>query len=341
MRTADFQYPLPTRAIAQRPVEPRDAARLLVASTLEDRRFADLPDLLRPGDLVVVNATRVRRARLHGRKASGGTVEALLLSDLGEGIWEGLVRPARKIRAGTRLIFGDLEATVLEDPDEGRTRLALAATDGDVEATLARIGEIPLPPYIHVPLEDPERYQTVYARTIGSAAAPTAGLHFTTRLLDRLAEAGIGLATVDLGVSADTFRPIKAANIEDHVMHAEHCRVPTPTADAITSVRQGGGRVVAVGTTVTRALETAARDDGAVEAVEGETHLYIRPGFRFRVVDLLVTNFHTPGSTLVVMVAAFMGPAWRTAYETALGRGYRFLSFGDAMLAERGPEQAR
>ena len=336
MQTADFFYDLPEASIAQSAVEPRDAARLLVADGLADRRFRDLPGLLRPGDLVVVNRTRVRRARLLGRRAgTGGRVEALLLRPGGEGCWEALVRPARRLRPGEVLHFGEISATVVENAGNGEARLSLDTGDLPLEEALARWGEVPLPPYFKGHLDDPERYQTVYAAAAGSAAAPTAGLHFTPQVLAGLAERGVAVAALDLDIGVDTFRPISADTLEGHRMHREDFRVPEETAAAVAAARQRGGRVVAVGTTVVRALESAANANGELRPGEGSTELFIIPGYPFRVVDLLVTNFHVPGSTLVVLVAAFMGDRWREAYGAALERGYRFLSFGDAMLAAR------
>jgi S-adenosylmethionine:tRNA ribosyltransferase-isomerase len=333
VETASFRYELPDDRIAQRPVEPRDGSRLLDTRTMADHRFRDLPALLQPGDLLVVNRTRVRRARLSGTKAdTGGAVEALLLAPLGDGRWEALVRPARRLRPGVALRFGDYEAEIVDGPADGRAILRFA--DPAIEDALEDIGTIPLPPYIHETLDDPERYQTVYAEREGSAAAPTAGLHFTPRLLEEAAGRGIGLARVDLQVGLDTFRPIAADRIAEHRMHAEVIEVGQECVDAVAETRRRGGRVVAVGTTVVRSLE-AASVGGELRPTSGPTDLYITPGYRFRTVDLLVTNFHAPGTTLLVLLAAFMGERWRAAYDAALERGYRFLSFGDAMLAER------
>jgi S-adenosylmethionine:tRNA ribosyltransferase-isomerase len=333
MRTADFCYDLPEDAIAQSAIEPRDSSRLLDTRDLSDHRFSALPALLREGDLVVLNRTRVRRARLHGTKDTGGAVEALLLGPDGGGRWEALVRPARRIRVGTEISIGATTATVVAGPDDGR--VLLEATVGSFEAAMGEVGEVPLPPYFHGTLADPERYQTVFADREGSAAAPTAGLHVTEGVVAGLAAAGVSTAYVDLDVGLDTFRPISADRLEDHAMHSERWQVDADAAAAVAAARARGGRIVAVGTTVVRTLESAAGDDGTVTAGEGRTDLFITPGHRFRCVDLLVTNFHVPGSTLVVLVAAFMGERWRRAYESALERGYRFLSFGDAMLAER------
>lgn len=341
LKTVDFDYPLPSEAIAQTPAEPRDSARLLRVEDLSDHRFFDLPDLLDAGDLVVVNDTRVRAARLLGRRRpagagsdaeAGGKVEALLLERREDGTWEALVKPARKVANGQELIFPGLTATVLTDPVEGRVVLRLVAP-GDIEDAIASHGEVPLPPYITGRLADPDRYQTVYAATPGSAAAPTAGLHFTRPVLDRLESRGISVASVELRVGVGTFRPITSEEVEDHRMHAEWVSVPDETAAAVAEARDRGRAVVAIGTTVVRALESRSMG-GRLEAGSGRTDLFIRPGHRFRSVDRLVTNFHAPRSSLLVMLAAFMGSGWRLAYETALRRGYRFLSFGDAMLVD-------
>lgn len=347
LQTIDFDYPLPSEAIAQTPAEPRDSARLLRVEDLSDHRFSELPDLLDARDLVVVNDTRVRAARLRGRRRSagagsdvqpGGKVEALLLERKDDGTWEALVRPARKVRSGQEIDFAGLKATVLTDPVEGRVVVRLEAP-GDVEKAVADHGEVPLPPYITRALADPERYQTVYAATPGSAAAPTAGLHFTRPVLDRLESRGISVASVELRVGVGTFRPITSEAIEDHRMHSEWVSVPQETAAAVAEAKDRGAAVVAIGTTVVRALE-ARSTGGRLEAGSGHTDLFIRPGHRFRSVDRLVTNFHAPRSSLLVMLAAFMGTSWRPAYETALERGYRFLSFGDAMLVDHSTEAA-
>ena len=336
MQTSDFSYLLPEEVIAQQPVDPRDAARLLDTRDMTDHTFRELADLLAPGDLVVVNKTRVRAARLRGKKLeSGGAVEVLLLRNTTGSEWEALIKPARRVRPGVALDLGGLMAKVTASLSDGVFELDLTTTDGaSVEQSIARLGETPLPPYIREPLVDAERYQTVFAERVGSAAAPTAGLHFTERVVDSLTDRGIELASVELEVGLDTFRPIGVEAITDHVMHSERYAIPPETAAAITRTRQTGGRIVAVGTTVVRSLETAF-DGKEVTAGNGSSDLFITPGYRFGVVDLLVTNFHVPASTLVVMMAAFMGPAWRSVYAHALARGYRFLSFGDAMLAER------
>ena len=330
--TTDFSYDLPAGAIAQHPVDPRDASRLLDADTLDDHGFASLPDLLSPGDVVVVNRSRVRAARLIGKRTgSGGRVEALLLRPIVNDRWTAVVRPARRLRPGTVIDFGPIRATIEETRGGGLVEVSMIA-DGSLEDAIAAAGTIPLPPYIHEPLADPERYQTIFAAEVGSAAAPTAGLHFTPGLVDQLTARKIAVAEIELRVGLDTFRPISSANIEDHLIHTESLTVPPEAAAAINDRR---GKVIAVGTTVVRTLETRASRDGRIEAGSVDTSLYITPGYEFSVVDRLVTNFHLPGTSLIVLVASFMGDRWRVAYETALSRGYRFASFGDAMIASR------
>ncbi len=332
MLTSDFSYDLPEGAIAQSAVEPRDSSRLLDTRVLRDHRFGELPALLDAGDLVVVNTTRVRKARLAAIKDTGGEVEVLLLTPLGDGSWDALVRPARRVRAGTRLTAGPVVLEARGDPRDGVVALAVVA--GSLEAAVDTVGGMPLPPYFHGFLEDPERYQTVFAERIGSVAAPTAGLHFTPGVLAELGARGIPVKSVDLEIGLDTFRPITATHLADHRMHRERVVVTEDVVEAVAAVRSRRGRVVAIGTTVVRSLEAAAAG-GVLRPMNDPTDLFITPGYRFGVVDVLVTNFHAPSSTLIVLVAAFMGEAWRGAYETALTRGYRFLSFGDAMLAER------
>ena len=341
MLTSELDYHLPPESVAQTPVEPRHSSRLLDTRDLTDRRFSDLPQLLEEGDLLVVNRTRVRAARLVGRKIpTGGRVEALLARRLSSHRWEALVRPARRLRAGVRLEFGSLRGEMVTDPVDGVAELTLAG-EGEVEDLVEEIGEVPLPPYITRTLSDPERYQTVYSSRPGSAAAPTAGLHFTPQLLDRLARRGVERAEIDLEVSWATFRPIGVERVGDHPMGAERYRIPPEAERAVHRCRERGGRVVAVGTTVVRTLETRAVPGGLVAAGEGETDLFLTPGCDFGVVDFLITNFHAPRSSLVALVWAFMGPGWREAYRTALARGYRFLSFGDAMLAQRHPSSVK
>lgn len=322
-----FDYTLPEASIAQTPVEPRDSARLLdaldPAGALQHRRVHDLPALLRPGDVLVLNETRVIPARLHLTKETGGSVEVLLLEETADGAWEALVRPGRRVPEGTTLCLGtDAVAEVGSRLPGGRRTLHLRD-----RTLLTTAGEVPLPPYITAPLEDPERYQTVYACRPGSVAAPTAGLHLTPEILDACVAAGAALARVDLSVGLDTFRPVTAERPEDHVMHSERYSVPAETMAACREAR----RVVAVGTTTVRALESA----WATGETEGRTDLFITPGFRFGVVDVMMTNFHLPRSSLLLMLAAFCGPRWRDIYREALQDGYRFLSFGDAMIVSR------
>jgi len=322
-------YELPPSAIAQSPIEPRDAARLLVAGPpTQHLHVRDLPTLLEPGDIVVVNETRVLPARLHLQKASGGAVEVLLLEDLGDDEWLALVKPGRRVPEGTRVASDGLAVHVGKRLEGGKRRVRLDAGGGDVAAALARRGQVPLPPYITTPLADPERYQTVYSSTPGSVAAPTAGLHLTPSVLDAVRARGVEVRTVDLHVGLDTFRPVTADRIEDHEVHEEAYVVPEETLDAC---RSATGRVVAIGTTTVRALESAA----ATGQLGGRTRLLITPGHEWQLVDALLTNFHMPSSTLLLLVEAFVGPRWRELYDVALAEGYRFLSFGDAMFLER------
>ena len=335
METARFDYDLPERSIAQHPVEPRDRARLLVdrgaGAPPHHRTVADLPRFVGPGDVVVVNRTRVLPARLHLRKPTGGEVEVLLLEPLAgdDSRWEALIRPSRRVAAGTRLVAGpDLAVIVGGVLTEGRREVQVETVD--LPRALDRHGEVPLPPYIHEVLPDPERYQTVYADAPGSVAAPTAGLHLTDEVLDGVRAAGAVLASVDLRVGLGTFRPITTDRVEAHVMHEERYDVPAETWQAC----QEADRVVAVGTTTVRALEAAAESGER----SGRTDLFLTPGCEFGVVDVLLTNFHLPRSSLLVLLEAFVGPRWRALYEAALAEGYRFLSFGDAMLVARGPD---
>jgi S-adenosylmethionine:tRNA ribosyltransferase-isomerase len=340
MDLADFDYELPEGSIAQTPVEPRDRARLLVdrgrVDAPDHRTVAQLPGLVGRGDLLVVNTTRVLPARLRLRKPTGGAVEVLLLERLATGGWEALVRPSRTVRPGTVLAAGDDLDVAFEGPGPGEgTRLVelRVATGADELDVLQRHGVVPLPPYITTPLADPERYQTVFADRATSVAAPTAGLHITPAVLDRCRATGAGIAPVELAVGLGTFRPMTSAKVEDHHMHAERYRVPAATLEACEAARAGGGRVVAIGTTTVRALESAALSG----ELEGRTELFIHRPWRWRTVDALMTNFHLPRSSLLVLVDAFIGSRWRDLYATALAAGYRFLSFGDAMLVERDP----
>lgn len=347
LRLSDYDYELPDDRIAQQPVEPRDSARLLVVprngGKIEHRTFRDLPEFLTPDDLLVVNETRVSAVRLLGKRASGGAIEVLLLRpalEYGADTYAALVRPGRKVAVGDELQFEEagLIARALDRTPEGGRVLRFTADSGDVTDILEARGRVPLPPYITAPLADRKRYQTVYAKTPGSAAAPTAGLHFTPELLAHIETQGVRIVRVRLDVGLGTFRPIRTEDIRQHEMHTETFTVSTEAATAVNACR---GRVLAVGTTTVRALETAAlaaADAGLKERViplEGETAIFIYPGgHRFHAVDALVTNFHQPHSTLLLLVAAFVGrEQMRRAYQTALAEGYRFLSFGDAMLA--------
>jgi S-adenosylmethionine:tRNA ribosyltransferase-isomerase len=341
LRTADFDYALPPERIAQEPLPERDASRLLLVrenGDLEDRRFADLPDLLTPNDLLVANETRVRRARLHGLDGGGRDVELLVLERRAEGSYLCLARPARLAAPGAVIQIGTtLQATVIgpSGAHPGGRWVTFDAEDAD--AAIEAAGDAPLPPYIHEALADPSRYQTLYATgSPDSAAAPTAGLHFTARVMERLRAKGIGWATLRLDVGLATFAPIRTESVEDHEMHEEQYALPAATVDAIAAARRAGGRVIAVGTTVVRVLETCATESGVPHAGTGRTRLFIRPGHRFRVVDGLITNFHQPRSSLLVLLDAFAGEERRrAAYAHALQGEYRFLSLGDCMLCWR------
>ena len=356
MKTSDFDYDLPPELIAQTPVEPRDASRLLVldraTGQLAHRHFADISDYLRPGDLLVGNNSRVIPARLHGVKETGGSVEIFLLKPQAGGSWQCLVggkglRPGVRVRIDHGTREGEILATVLSETESGGRVIAF---DPPVDEWLWDVGETPLPPYIHEPLTDAERYQTVYSRIEGSVASSTAGLHFTPELLIQLREHGVRFATVTLHIGLDTFRPVQVENVEEHQIHREWAKLPADTARAINETKLAGGRVIAIGTTVVRTLESAAKialgfrpcDDipeGAVcgwqtvAAFEGETDLFIKPGFKFRAVDAMTTNFHLPKSTLLMLVSAFAGKELiDRAYAEAIRERYRFYSFGDAML---------
>lgn len=345
METRDFDFDLPESSIAQR-AAPRGESRLLVLDregAERHRRISDLPRLLRPGDLLVLNDTRVIPARLHGHRRlpsgeAGGRMEILLVERTGDREWQALARPGKRARPGTVIAFEDgLTCEVLERRDDGRVRLRFSEP---VEGHLDRLGHIPLPPYIHREDDDAdrERYQTVYARRPGAIAAPTAGLHFTEALLREIEAAGIATATVTLHVGIGTFKPVTAERVEEHRMESERWEIGEETAAAIRKAREQGGRIVAVGTTVVRTLESAAlkSEDGEIRAGSGATELFITPGFRFRAVDVLLTNFHLPRSTLLMLVSAFAGrERVLAAYAEAVREGYRFYSYGDAMLAER------
>lgn len=338
MKTSDFSFYLPEELIAQTPLERRDASRLLyldkVSGTTEHRVFSELPELLRPGDCLVMNDSRVLPARLMGARETGGVVEVLLLRDLGGGRWECMTRPGRKAKPGTRLIFGggELEAEVLEVA-EGGNRIIEFKYDGIFLEVLERLGRMPLPPYIKAELEDGERYQTVYSRELGSAAAPTAGLHFTKELLAKIAEKGVRECFVTLHVGLGTFRPVKAEDIEEHEMHSEFCIIPEETARIITETKRAGGRIVCVGTTSCRTVESFANEDGTMDAKSGWTNIFIYPGYKFKCLDALITNFHLPESTLIMLVSALAGREHvLAAYKEAVEKRYRFFSFGDAMF---------
>lgn len=337
MRVEDFDYDLPPELIAQVPVEPRDHSRLLVlhrdSGTMEHVHFYDLPRYLRAGDALVINETRVIPARLYGRKETGGRVEVLLLRPLSDRTWEALVRPGSRLKPGARVIFSDeLAARVAQVLPDGNRTLEFDCR-GDFAELLDRLGRVPLPPYITAELADPERYQTVYGRERGSAAAPTAGLHFTPELLADIERMGVDIARLILHVGLGTFRPVKAERVEDHVMHEEYYAVSAATAERINAARARGGRVIAVGTTSVRTLETVTDERGIVHAGEGWTGIFIYPGYRYRAVDAMITNFHLPRSTLLMLVSAFAGRDMiMAAYREAVARRYRFFSFGDAML---------
>lgn len=337
MKLSDFMYDLPEARIAQTPVEPRDHSRLMIlhrdTHEIEHRHFYDIIDYLNPGDALVINETRVIPARLYGERPSGGVCEVLLLKQLTPKRWETLVRPGKKLKPGAEVIFGNgrLSCKVLETTEVGG-RIVEFECEGSFEAALDALGEMPLPPYIHERLENRERYQTVYAKQEGSAAAPTAGLHFTPELMRRIREKGVDIIPILLHVGLGTFRPVKVENIEEHEMHTEYFEVSEDSANRINAARMRGGRVVAVGTTSVRTLESAARD-GKLQAMRGDTDIFIRPGYRYQMVDALITNFHLPGSTLLMLVSALYDREHiLAAYETAVRDEYRFFSFGDAML---------
>ena len=346
MKTADFYYDLPRELIAQTPLEKRDASRLMLldktTGATEHRHFYELPGLLRAGDCLVLNDSRVLPARLFGRRPTGGAVEVLLLTDKGDRCWECLVRPGKKARPGDRLIFGDgeLEAQIL-DVLEGGNRLIRFDYEGIFLETLERLGRMPLPPYIHEELRDAERYQTVYSREPGSAAAPTAGLHFTPELLDEIRAKGVETAFVTLHVGLGTFRPVKEEDIESHDMHAEFCMIPEAAARAVNAAKERGGRVVCVGTTSLRTVESFADERGYLKPTSGWTDIFIYPGYRFKCVDALITNFHLPESTLVMLVSALAGREHvLNAYAEAVREKYRFFSFGDAMFIASGIDKS-
>ena len=339
MRTSDFDYVLPVELIAQTPMEPRDASRLLVyhrgSGEIEHRIFRDIIEYLRPEDVLVINHTRVIPARLYGvKEGTGGAIEFLLLKRLDRDRWEVILKPGRKAKPGAVFVFGEgkLKAEIESVAEDGG-RVVRFIYDGVFEEILDDLGQMPLPPYIHEKLEDRTRYQTVYAKFDGSAAAPTAGLHFTPELLERIREKGVDIVPVLLHVGLGTFRPVKEENLENHHMHSEYYEVSEEAAQRINAARARGGRIVCVGTTSVRTLETVATEDGIVHAGSGYTQIFITPGVKIKAVDALITNFHLPQSTLLMLISALMGreEALRT-YEMAVKERYRFFSFGDAMF---------
>ena len=339
MKTSDFYYDLPKELIAQTPIEKRDESRLLTldrkTGAWEHHHFFELPQFLTPKDCLILNDSRVLPARLLGQRLpGGGACEVLLLIDRGEKVWECLVRPGKKMRPGTKLSFGNGELTAeVTEEVAGGNRLVRFDYDGIFLEVLERLGKMPLPPYIKEELQDQERYQTVYSKVLGSAAAPTAGLHFTKELLKKITDMGVKIGYVTLHVGIGTFRPVKEDDIEDHEMHSEYCIIPQETADLINRTRKNGGRVICVGTTSCRTLESWAAEDGTMKASAGWTGIYIYPGYRFKVMDALITNFHLPESTLIMLVSAFADrEKILAAYQEAVRERYRFFSFGDAML---------
>lgn len=337
MKTSDFWYDLPEELIAQTPLQKRDASRLMVldreTGAVTHRHFYDIVDYLKPGDCLVMNDSRVLPARLLGHRPTGGAVEVLLLRDLGNKRWECLCKPGRKMQVGNEVIFGngELTATVAEVREDGN-RIVEFHYEGIFLEVLERLGKMPLPPYIKEELQDQERYQTVYSREVGSAAAPTAGLHFTQELLDKIRAKGVKIAFVTLHVGLGTFRPVKAEEITDHHMHSELCMMSQETADMLNETRRSGGRIICVGTTSCRTLESLVNPDGTFAAGSKWTEIFIYPGYTFRAMDGLITNFHLPESTLVMLVSAFAGREHvLAAYKEAVAQRYRFFSFGDAM----------
>ena len=338
MKTSDFWYDLPEELIAQTPLPQRDTSRLMVldraTGEICHRHFYDILDYLQPGDCLVMNDSRVLPARLLGHRPTGGAVEVLLLRDLGEKCWECLCKPGRKMQVGSEVIFGDgeLTATVTEVREDGN-RVVRFSYEGIFLEVLERLGKMPLPPYIKAELSDQERYQTVYSREVGSAAAPTAGLHFTKELLEKIRAKGVKTAFVTLHVGLGTFRPVKAENVLEHHMHSELCMMSAETAAILNETRQQGGRIICVGTTSCRTLESLVNSDGTFEAKSKWTDIFIYPGYTFQAMDGLITNFHLPESTLVMLVSAFAGREHvLNAYAQAVKERYRFFSFGDAMF---------
>ena len=347
MKTSDFDYMLPEELIAQTPMEPRDHSRFLVYNradrSIQHLHFYDLPQFLRKGDVLVVNETKVIPARLRGEKEDTGVpVEILLLKRLEKDVWEGLVRPGRRLKPGTFCTFGNglLRAEIIDNAEDGGRKVRFHY-DGVFEEILDQLGQMPLPPYIHEKLEDKTRYQTVYAKVDGSAAAPTAGLHFTPELLERVKAKGIDVVPVLLHVGLGTFRPVKEEDLSNHHMHSEYYEVTPEQAEKINAARARGGRIVCVGTTSVRTLETVSTEDGIVHPGSGFTQIFITPGVKIKAVDALITNFHLPQSTLLMLISAMMGRENALAtYETAVQERYRFFSFGDAMLITGKKEEA-
>lgn len=339
MKTSDFYYDLPKELIAQTPVEPRDSSRLLILDKndgkIQHKHFYDIIDFLNEGDLLVVNDSRVLPARIFGIKENtGARVEFLLLKQIGKNKWETLCKPGKKAKEGAKFTFGDdiLKANVAEVKDDGN-RVVEFECDENFFAALDKIGQMPLPPYITEELKDKERYQTVYSHELGSAAAPTAGLHFTNELMDKIREKGVKIANVTLHVGLGTFRPVKVDDVTNHKMHSEHYEVPEETARLIKQTKENGGRVIAVGTTSCRTLESVATQFGEIKACDGFTDIFIYPGYKFKLLDGLITNFHLPESTLIMLVSAFAGyDNVMNAYKNAVDEKYRFFSFGDAMF---------
>ena len=338
MKTSDFWYDLPEELIAQTPLKDRDTSRLLVmdrqSGEIQHRHFYDILDYLRPGDCLIMNDSRVLPARLLGHRPTGGAAELLLLRELGDNCWECLAKPGRKLQIGQEVIFGngDLKATICEIKEDGN-RVVQFHYEGIFLEVLERLGKMPLPPYIKAELSDQERYQTVYSKEVGSAAAPTAGLHFTNDLLDKIRAKGVNTGFVTLHVGLGTFRPVKAEEITDHHMHSELCMISEETAELINSTKKNGGRVICVGTTSCRTLESLVSPDGSFHACSRWTDIFIYPGYTFKAMDGLITNFHLPESTLVMLVSAFSNRDYVLhAYEEAVHERYRFFSFGDAMF---------
>ena len=338
MKVTDFDYDLPKELIAQTPIEKRDESKLMVLDrsneTIEHKKFKDIVEYLKPGDVLVRNNTKVIPARLYGKKVTGANVEFLLLNNIEDDIWECIVRPGNKLHVGAKVIFGDglLRAEVL-DTMEGGTRKVKFSYEGIFNEILDKIGLMPLPPYIHESLKDNNRYQTVYAKYDGSAAAPTAGLHFTEELLQKLQRMGVEIANVTLHVGIGTFRPVKEENVEEHKMHTEHFYIKKEDAEKINNAKKEGRRVIAVGTTSCRVVETIADENGFVKETEEDTGIVIYPGYKFKCLDGLITNFHLPQSTLLMLVSALAGKDYiMRAYKEAVKEKYRFFSFGDAMF---------